>query len=64
MTFFPGLNTKASGGSLHSLEGKSELGLVMDGAGLGDGAQVHYVDFLSPNEGLFRNSQPGGSHSL
>lgn len=37
ITFFPGLNTKASGGSLHSLEGKSELGLVMDGAGLGDG---------------------------
>ena len=37
MIFFPGLNTKASGGTLHSLEGTSELGLVVDGAGLGDG---------------------------
>lgn len=24
---------------------------MTDGAGLGDGAQPHYVDFLSPNKG-------------
>lgn len=52
---------EASGSSFHSLVGKAELGWVMGGAVLGNGAQLH---FLSPNKGFFRNSQPHGNHSL
>lgn len=35
---------------------ETQLAWLMDGARLGVGAQLHYMDFLSPKKGFFRKS--------